>query len=263
MEEYSVVRVVKLFDIYRSFQGSDGVGRAPQIGDIGTIVHVNAPGENYIVESADASGCTIWLADFALEELEQISTMSRRVDKITADLSQVAGDAKAAFGALTAEQLNWQPAENSWSVAQCFDHLITTHSLYFPLFERLEKGNVKRSVWETVSPLSGFFGRFLIKAMRPENPKKMKTTARAKPSASQIDGRIIERFGEHQQLMIDHLQKLPPDLDPVKIVITSPLLGLVTYSLDDCLTMLAVHGQRHLGQAKRVLDVEGFPRHDI
>ncbi len=87
----------------------------------------------------------------------------------------------------------------------------------------------------------------------------MKTTAKAFPSESEIGGDIIERFYEHQRQMIEHLQKLPSDIDPAKTIITSPLLGIVTYSLDDSFTVLVVHCQRHFNQAKRVTECDGFP----
>lgn len=179
---------------------------------------------------------------------------------LISELEKISEDAQQTFDGLSADQLNWKPAEKSWSVAQCFDHLITTHSLYFPLFERMANGEVKATFWEKASPFSGFFGRFLIKSMRPENTKKMKTTSKAEPSVSAIYGDIIGRFSEHQNQMIEHLQKLPTDIDSAKTIITSPLMGLVTYSLDDCFTVLEVHCQRHFGQAKRVTETDGFPK---
>lgn len=185
--------------------------------------------------------------------------MANDILKICSELRQVSVDSAAEFGGMTAEQLNWKPAEKSWSIAQCFDHLIVTHSLYFPLFERIAAGQAKASFWEKASPLSGFFGRFLIKSLRPENLKKMKTTAKAAPSASEIGGDIIERFCRHQDEIIGHLEALPTDIDPSKTIITSPLLGIVTYSLDDTFTILLVHCQRHLAQAKRVREANGFP----
>ncbi|HTK37974.1 MAG TPA: DinB family protein [Pyrinomonadaceae bacterium] len=186
--------------------------------------------------------------------------MEERLDYVIAELQKTAADATAEFGDLSAAQLNWKPAEKSWSVAQCFDHLITVHSQYFPLFERIAAGNLRRSPWEKVSPLSGFFGRFLIKAVRPDNPKKVKTTSKAQPSTSEIDGGIIERFAEHQNQMSEHLRRLPADIDAAKTIITSPLLGFVTYNLDDCFTVLETHCKRHFGQAKRVTETGGFPK---
>lgn len=185
--------------------------------------------------------------------------MSDRIDQVVNDLKNIAEDSLAVFGSLSAMQLNWKSEQKSWSVAQCFDHLITTHSLYFPLFERLATGDSKSSFWERMSPLSGFFGRFLINSMRPENVKKMKTTAKAQPSSSEIDAGIIERFCEHQNAIIEHLKKLPADIDLSRTIVTSPLLGVVTYSLDATLTILVVHCQRHFGQAKSVTESVGFP----
>lgn len=185
--------------------------------------------------------------------------MEERIREVASDLSNLATEAKEQFGSLSVQQLNWKPDEKSWSVGQCLDHLITTHSLYFPLFERLEQGSFRQSFWERHSPWSGYFGRFLIRSLRPENKKKMKTTARAQPSASQIDERVVERYCKHQAELINHLRRIPTGIDPAKIVIASPLLAFVTYSLDDCLTILVVHVQRHLGQASRVTKTVGFP----
>jgi uncharacterized damage-inducible protein DinB len=185
--------------------------------------------------------------------------MSERIDVVSKELLKTADDAVTMFGGLSAEQLNWRSDEKSWSVAQCFDHLIMTHGFYFPLFDKLASGDTRRSFLERYSPLSGFFGRFLIRSLRPENQKKMKTASKAQPAASRIDGDIIERYREHQSEMVNRLQRMPEDIDLVGTIITSPLLGIVTYSLDDCLTVIVVHGQRHLGQAKRVTSAAGFP----
>jgi hypothetical protein len=176
-----------------------------------------------------------------------------------AALKAAADDAKTAFGSLSVDQLNWKPAEKSWSVAQCLDHLIVTHSLYFPIFEKLAAADVRQTFWERVSPLSGFFGRSLIRSLDPGNVKPMKTATRAFPSSSEIGADIVGRFVEHQSRLVDCLQKLPYDIDARKTIITSPLFSLVTYSLDDTFTIMTHHCRRHIDQAKRVTGSEGFP----
>ena len=185
--------------------------------------------------------------------------MENAVSDICRELKNVANESREAFGSLTAEQLNWKPDAKSWSVAQCFDHLITTHSLYFPLFDRLIAGDKQTTFWEKYSPLSGFFGRFLIKGLDPNNKKKMKTTGKAFPSSSEIGADIIERFGEHQEEMARYVERLPLDPKWNELMITSPLLGFVTYSLDDAMTFVPMHCRRHFDQAKRVTEAAGFP----
>jgi hypothetical protein len=73
LPESAVVRVVRLRQAHRHWLSSEGVGRPPEIGDRGAIVHVYAPGDPatpYIVECVDGDGLTIWLADFDRDEIE-------------------------------------------------------------------------------------------------------------------------------------------------------------------------------------------------
>ena len=69
MKELDCVKVVKLLQDNRPFDGTENVKRPPEIGDVGTIVHIH--GNFCIVESVNSEGYTIWLADFLIEELEQ------------------------------------------------------------------------------------------------------------------------------------------------------------------------------------------------
>ena len=184
--------------------------------------------------------------------------MNEQVKTAISDLQQNAGDVKAEFSGLNVDQLNWRPTEKSWSVAQCLDHLIVTHSMYFPIFEKIAAGEYKATLWQKISPLSGFFGRFLVKSLDPNNLKPIKTASKAYPSSSEIDAGIIDRFVLHQKEMIKSLKKLPDGID-TSVIVTSPLMGLVTYSLADTLTFVPMHCRRHFLQAKRVAETPGFP----
>ncbi|QQS32440.1 MAG: DinB family protein [Acidobacteriota bacterium] len=186
--------------------------------------------------------------------------MQSEISNIIKDLRQVAAEAAAEFGSMTAEELNWKPDAKGWSIAQCFDHLITTHGLYFDDLDRLARGDTKMSFWERNSPFSGFFGKFLIRSLDPKNTKKMKTTAKAVPSQSAIAADIIERFVLHQDELGEHIERAVEKTDPKKQIVTSPLMGFVTYSLADALTFIPMHCRRHYDQAKRVAAAENFPR---
>jgi hypothetical protein len=68
LKEHDCVKIVRLLQENRPFDGTDGIKRPPQIGDVGVIVHMI---ENFcIVEMVASDGNTIWLADFFAEELE-------------------------------------------------------------------------------------------------------------------------------------------------------------------------------------------------
>jgi hypothetical protein len=51
------------------------------------------------------------------------------------------------------------------------------------------------------------------------------------------------------------------DLDLEKIIISSPVTNLITYSLMDAYRIIITHEKRHLLQAIRVSEMDGFPMH--
>jgi hypothetical protein len=183
--------------------------------------------------------------------------MDERIEQITSALTQVADDARATFGGLSHEQLNWKPAENSWSVGQCFEHIIKTNEQFYPEFEKLAGGTRKNSFFESYSPLTGFFGRFLIKAVS-EDSKKSKAPSKSIVPPSDIDAEVISRFNSHIYGVNQMIEKCG-DADRKKTVVTSPFLAVFTYTLDDAYTVLVEHTRRHFRQAKRVTDADGFP----
>ncbi len=66
--EDDTVVVRALLTPMRQVDGSDAVKRQPRVGDQGSVVHVLGP-DAYVVESVDATGMTLWLADFHTDEL--------------------------------------------------------------------------------------------------------------------------------------------------------------------------------------------------
>lgn len=186
--------------------------------------------------------------------------MTRRVEEAASALLRIADDARERFGGLTLEQLAWRPAPGSWSVAQCFDHLVRSHSDYLPRFRALADGTARPTLWERASPFSGLFGRVLVRSLSPENPRKTRTARRMEPAAGEVDGREVERFAEHQRELVASLRALPADLDPRRVVVTSPFSPLVTYSLADCLQVIVAHCRRRFRQAERVTAAPGIPR---
>jgi hypothetical protein len=64
-------------------------------------------------------------------------------------------------------------------------------------------------------------------------------------------------------LHIDDLNKRVEScssVDRTETIVTSPFLGVFTYSLEDAYTVLVEHTRRHFRQAKRVTEAEGFPK---
>jgi hypothetical protein len=72
MNEYAVVRVVRLRVPERPVMGGEGLTRQPRVGDVGTIVHILKADTAYIVECSNDEGQALWVADFDASELEVV-----------------------------------------------------------------------------------------------------------------------------------------------------------------------------------------------
>lgn len=183
--------------------------------------------------------------------------MEARVSEVCAQLKDVADNAIAEFGDLSVHQLNWKPAEKSWSVGQCLDHIIKTNHEFDAEFSRLATGTRNNSFWENISPFSGWAGRFLIKAVSEDSQKAKAPSKRIVPP-SEIDGDIVTQFAEHIREVMKQVEACD-GVDREKTVVTSPFLFVFTYKLDDAFTVLVEHSKRHIRQAKRVVKTAGFP----
>jgi len=183
--------------------------------------------------------------------------MDERIKSITSALKDVSDDTLKTFGDLTAAQLNWKPSEKGWSVGQCFEHIIKANEEFYPEFEKLAAGTRKNSFWENLSPFTGWGGRFLINAVSTDSKKAKAPTKRIVPP-SEIAPDIIERFAGHIE-EINRKVEACANADRSKTIVTSPFLAVFTYTLDDAYTVLVEHTRRHLRQAKRVMEADGFP----
>ena len=184
--------------------------------------------------------------------------MTGAIENTIGELDKVTAEAKSLFGNLSPEQLNWKPAAEKWSIAQCLDHLIVSNNTYYPQFNELISGKHRNSFCQNIGFISKFFGGYLIKETGPVVAKPMKSPPAFAPSQSAIAASILSDFEKHQNeftICIRQLDKV--DLD--ETILSSPALKIITYTLTDLLIILGGHEQRHLNQAKNVLAHSGFP----
>jgi hypothetical protein len=186
------------------------------------------------------------------------------VDYLTAPLpaliaaaNNIAAETKSTFGRLTPTQLNWKPSAERWSVAQCFEHLLTTNKGYFPVIERVLAGH-KPTIWQRMPVLPGLAGRLLIKSLDPKSTRKIKAPQKFQPAQSDIDASVIDDFVDQQARIVEKM-RATEHLDLEKIVITSPVAAAITYSLLNAYRIIVVHEARHFQQAQRVTAEASFP----
>ncbi len=164
------------------------------------------------------------------------------------------------FNDLRPDQLMWKPAPHRWSIAQCLDHLIVSNECYFPVLDRLSGDRYRATFWEQWSPFSKSIGRNMVATLGPEVRRPFKAPKLFQPRQKDVkDDAIVDRFRKHQEALIRKLEAIR--VQPLnKVVVTSPVAGLITIPLTDVLEILAGHEERHLSQAERLLADAGFPR---
>ena len=178
--------------------------------------------------------------------------------EMKAGLDAIAGETHATFGGFDARQLNWRPDAARWSVAQCFEHLLTANRLMFRAAEDTLNDARPRTVWQRLPVLPGILGRMLIRSQAPGAVRKFTAPSKAQPATSDIAADIIQRFVEQHREVVAWLQAVD-ERHAARAIMTSPFIKVVTYSvLDGCRLVLA-HDRRHFEQARRVTVSPGFP----
>jgi hypothetical protein len=179
------------------------------------------------------------------------------LSEIISGLDALASDTQQVYVNLEERQLNWRPDAARWSVAQCFDHLLTLNSLLVDAAGEALHAGRPRSFWQRVPVLPGLLGKLLIRSVAPAAARQIKAPAAATP-ARDVAADIVPRFVAQHRDMVAWLQTVD-EWHAAQAIMTSPFSRLITYSvLDGCRLVLA-HDRRHLEQARRVMSEPGFP----
>ena len=165
------------------------------------------------------------------------------------------------FLVLSPAQLGWRPKPGAWSVAECLDHLLTTHRLYL--------GSVERSLAKASEPAaadaafeSGRLASWFIRSLGPDSSRRMKTPEMFKPAGVGLEGeadpRVVRRFAAQQRQIMSVIEK-SREVDLERVKVASPVSGLLRFRLGDALRLMVEHNKRHLKQADAVVASAGFP----
>lgn len=162
------------------------------------------------------------------------------------------------FSGISLEQLNWKVSPESWSIAQCLEHLIIADSCYFSDLKKITEGNFKMNYWERLSPFTNLCGRLLRDRLQEQVKKKMIAPAKIQPTKLKKQLDIIESYHKNLDIFLAYILNCTR-IDIDKIIITSPTIPIVTYTLRDALYFLVNHEHRHINQALRVKANSEFP----
>ena len=181
------------------------------------------------------------------------------IPKFIEDLERVSAQTRDVFGGLSGAQLNWKPSAESWSVGQCFEHLIITNDLYFPIIQKVADGTHRNSFFSKIPFSTDLIAALMKNSLKPEQSRKMKTFKIFEPATSNISPTILEEFAANQRKLIALIESVR-DLDIDKIKISEPLSAALNLRLSNAFEILVMHEKRHFLQAERVTQSAGFPK---
>ena len=184
---------------------------------------------------------------------------SNFLETVTAETEKNNTTARQLTAGLTEAQLNWTASLESWSIAQCLDHLAVTSSKFDSYFtDALERGRKKWPVSTGPAYRPSWMGAWLIKQVNPETGRNLPAPKVFRPSESSSIDEPLEKFLKQQERFIEFVRE-SNGVDYNKAKLRSPVTPLMRYSLADAFVITVVHGQRHLAQARRVRETPGFP----
>jgi hypothetical protein len=163
------------------------------------------------------------------------------------------------FKSLSEDQINWKPSADSWSIAECVDHLIVTNKLYFNEFEKQFTERKLKTDYSKVEVKHKWLSKFIIKSVDPANIKKVKTFPVFMPSRSKYTKDVFNTFNELQN-GLTNLVGTAMNLDLNNYVMSSPAAKIIKENFCDVLEIIRLHDRRHFNQADRLLNHPNFPK---
>jgi hypothetical protein len=187
-----------------------------------------------------------------------MQTIKQLKEKFISDTELLLKDLKS-FQTLSYDQLNWKPAADSWSIAECVDHLAVTNKLYLAEIEKqFAKEQIKTNCSVTLVK-HRLISKFIIKSVSPNSIKKVRTFQVFMPSQSNYSEDVFSKLKEIQQSLINLISSYT-DLNLNKYVMSSPAAKFVKENFCDVLEIIRLHDRRHFNQAQRVLNHPNFPK---
>lgn len=155
------------------------------------------------------------------------------------------------FGSLTADELNWKPDKNTWSIAQNMHHIIILNESYIRKIEELKSGKSHTPFLAKFDFILRFMGDSIGRYGSPDRKERTGTFDLWKPGNEPFDRSILEEFSDHQD-RFKQVVRESEGLIETGAVIRSPATSLLFFKLDKALDFIISHEERHFVQTHEV-----------
>ena len=186
-------------------------------------------------------------------------SLAPEIGEFRKQFEQISADSDALVAPLSDEQFAWQPAPESWSVAQCIDHLNVTARQYLPMLDEGVADAIRRGLYSAGPYSYNWVGRLMVYLVEPTTRLRGKAPKAFQPAPGRPRHDVMAAFRAYQVQYVDRLRQAN-GLNLARARVASPVARWVRMPLGSGFAMMIAHERRHLAQARRVLSAEGFPR---
>ena len=185
--------------------------------------------------------------------------LAPEIDGFRKQFECLSADADALVAPLSDEQFAWPPAPESWSVAECIEHLNATARQYLPMLDEGVSDAIRRSLYSPGPYSYNWIGRLMVYLVQPTTRLRGQAPKAFQPASGRPRHDVMAAFRAYQLQYVDRLHQAN-GLDLARARVSSPVAAWLRMSLGSGFAMMIAHERRHLAQARRVLSAEGFPR---
>jgi hypothetical protein len=185
--------------------------------------------------------------------------LTPQIEHLRGQFERLAAEADALVAPLSEEQFRWRPSADSWSIADCLDHLNVVARLYLPNLDEGIANAIRRGLYAEGPFRYNWIGRVFVGIMEPPARFRTKTPKPFVPGAPRSRHEIMAAFRAYQVQFVDRLRQAN-GLDLARARATSPANQWIHLPLGSAFALMAAHERRHLWQARNLLAMSGFPR---
>ena len=179
-------------------------------------------------------------------------TRAKTLDELGAQFVAMGTEAQALVNSAGVEFCTLRPSPESWSAAECLEHLNISADAYFPVWQQVIANAGPRKTEWNAPYRTDFWGRLLSWILEPPARIRSKTPSSFEPGAATPVDRALSGFLERQQRIIATIHRCRGRaIDHVRM--SSPVDRRIRYSIWSSFVIVAAHQRRHLWQADQAV----------
>lgn len=179
--------------------------------------------------------------------------LAPEVDEFRRQFEQLSTDADTITTPLSDDQFYWRARPDSWSVAQCLEHLNVTARLYLPLLDAGIADAIRRGLYAAGPYTYNIWGRLWVASLEPPVRLRLKAPAAFRPPETRPRRDIMAAFHAYQVQYVDRLRQAN-GIDLARARVSSPAAAWLRVPLGSGFASMAAHERRHLAQARDVVE---------